>query len=271
MGDLDIAERRVPQDGRVVAARSRATRSTSASSRCRRPAARASSCACSTRSQVLLDARRARHARRGAREPLRGAASARPTAPCSSPGRPAPASPPRSTPRSTRSTRSRRTSSRSRTRSSTSSPGINQMQVNPKAGLTFATGLRSMLRADPDIIMVGEIRDAETAQIADRVGAHRPPRALDAAHQRRAVGDHPPHRDGHRAVPHRLGPRLRRRPAPRAAALHLLQAAHGPHRRRAQGAPASTTPRSTSRPTSPSAARAAATRATRAASASTRS
>jgi len=45
-------------------------------------------------------------------------------------------------------------------------PGINQMQVNLKAGLTFAQGLRSMLRADPDIIMVGEIRDSETARIA---------------------------------------------------------------------------------------------------------
>src|SRR5204863_7866561 len=45
-------------------------------------------------------------------------------------------------------------------------PGINQMNVNRKAGLTFATGLRSMLRADPDIIMVGEIRDSETARIA---------------------------------------------------------------------------------------------------------
>lgn len=44
--------------------------------------------------------------------------------------------------------------------------GINQMGVNRKAGLTFAAGLRSMLRADPDIIMVGEIRDAETARIA---------------------------------------------------------------------------------------------------------
>jgi type IV pilus assembly protein PilB len=44
--------------------------------------------------------------------------------------------------------------------------GINQIQVNLKAGLTFAQGLRSMLRADPDIIMVGEIRDAETARIA---------------------------------------------------------------------------------------------------------
>jgi type IV pilus assembly protein PilB len=44
--------------------------------------------------------------------------------------------------------------------------GITQVQVNPKAGLTFAGGLRSMMRADPDIIMVGEIRDRETAQIA---------------------------------------------------------------------------------------------------------
>jgi type IV pilus assembly protein PilB len=45
-------------------------------------------------------------------------------------------------------------------------PGINQLQVNLKAGLTFPSGLRSMLRADPDIIMVGEIRDGETAKIA---------------------------------------------------------------------------------------------------------
>jgi len=44
--------------------------------------------------------------------------------------------------------------------------GVNQMNVNRKAGLTFATGLRSILRADPDVIMVGEIRDAETARIA---------------------------------------------------------------------------------------------------------
>jgi type IV pilus assembly protein PilB len=44
--------------------------------------------------------------------------------------------------------------------------GITQIQVNPKAGLTFANGLRSMMRADPDVLMVGEIRDRETAQIA---------------------------------------------------------------------------------------------------------
>jgi type IV pilus assembly protein PilB len=44
--------------------------------------------------------------------------------------------------------------------------GVNQIQVNPKAGLTFASALRSILRADPDIILIGEIRDRETAMIA---------------------------------------------------------------------------------------------------------
>lgn len=44
--------------------------------------------------------------------------------------------------------------------------GINQIQVNAEVGLTFASGLRSILRQDPDVIMVGEIRDAETAQLA---------------------------------------------------------------------------------------------------------
>ncbi|MGL4363242.1 MAG: GspE/PulE family protein [Cellulosilyticaceae bacterium] len=46
--------------------------------------------------------------------------------------------------------------------------GINQVQINKKAGLTFASGLRSVLRQDPDVIMIGEIRDAETASIAIR-------------------------------------------------------------------------------------------------------
>jgi type IV pilus assembly protein PilB len=44
--------------------------------------------------------------------------------------------------------------------------GVNQVQMNPKAGLTFASALRSILRSDPDIVLIGEIRDAETAQIA---------------------------------------------------------------------------------------------------------
>lgn len=45
-------------------------------------------------------------------------------------------------------------------------PGIGQTQVNPKVDMTFARGLRAILRQDPDVVMVGEIRDAETAQIA---------------------------------------------------------------------------------------------------------
>src|SRR3970282_1357242 len=44
--------------------------------------------------------------------------------------------------------------------------GVGQIQVNPKIDLTFASGLRSILRQDPDVIMVGEIRDRETAEIA---------------------------------------------------------------------------------------------------------
>ena len=44
--------------------------------------------------------------------------------------------------------------------------GINQVQINTKAGLTFASALRSILRSDPDIVLIGEIRDHETAQIA---------------------------------------------------------------------------------------------------------
>ena len=46
--------------------------------------------------------------------------------------------------------------------------GVNQIQVNPHIGLTFAAGLRSILRQDPDVVMVGEIRDRETAEIAIR-------------------------------------------------------------------------------------------------------
>jgi len=49
---------------------------------------------------------------------------------------------------------------------SSSEAGVTQVQVNPKVGLTFAAGLRSALRQDPDVIMVGEIRDKETAEIA---------------------------------------------------------------------------------------------------------
>ena len=45
-------------------------------------------------------------------------------------------------------------------------PNADQIEVNPRAGLTFASGLRTILRSDPDVILVGEIRDEETAEIA---------------------------------------------------------------------------------------------------------
>jgi general secretion pathway protein E len=45
-------------------------------------------------------------------------------------------------------------------------PGINQIQVKPQIDLTFANALRSIVRQDPDVIMIGEIRDLETAEIA---------------------------------------------------------------------------------------------------------
>ena len=54
---------------------------------------------------------------------------------------------------------------------------INQVQTNPKAGLTFANALRSILRQDPDIVLVGEIRDRETGVIAIEAALDRPPRA----------------------------------------------------------------------------------------------
>ena len=128
-----------------------------------------------------------------------------------------------------------------------------------------------MMRADPDIIMVGEIRDRETAQIAIEAAltGHL---VLSTLHTNDAPdGDHPPDRDGHRAVPRRLGASTasspsasRARSARTASSATILSA----EVLREQRLPRRT---STSRPTSPSAARAAAAPATRAASASTRS
>ncbi len=149
--------------------------------------------------------------------------------------------------------------------------GITQIGVKPEGQPDASpTGLRSILRADPDIIMVGEIRDAETARIAveSALTGHL---VLSTLHTKDAPSaDRPPDRDGHRAVPHRFGGRLRRRPAARAQTLHLLQEARGRQRRSRCAGPASA-PTSTSRPTSPAAASAATSRVTAAARASTRS
>ena len=82
--------------------------------------------------------------------------------------------------------------------------GINQVQINAKAGLTFAAVLRSILRSDPDIVLIGEIRDHETAQIAVEAAltGHL---VLSTLHTNDAPSrGHPAGRDGHRAVPGRL-------------------------------------------------------------------
>ena len=103
--------------------------------------------------------------------------------------------------------------------------GINQVQVNADVGMTFPVALRSMLRQAPNIIMIGEIRDLETADDRDQREPHRPPGFQHAAHERRAVGRRAPGRYRRAAVPRRL---LRARDhgaATGPAALPELQAA----------------------------------------------
>ena len=103
--------------------------------------------------------------------------------------------------------------------------GITQIPINEKKGLTFARGLRSILRHDPDKIMVGEIRDPGNGADCHPVGAHRPPGVHDRARQQRhrrarAVPEH-----GRRAVSVRLGAQLRARAAAGPHHLRALQAA----------------------------------------------
>ena len=81
--------------------------------------------------------------------------------------------------------RRRSTSSPSRTPSRWSARTSTRSAVQPKIGVTFATALRTILRQDPDIIMVGEIRDQRDGAERGPGRADRPPGLLDAAHQRR--------------------------------------------------------------------------------------
>ena len=60
--------------------------------------------------------------------------------------------------------------------------GINQVQVNPRIGLTFPTGLRSILRCDPDVVMIGEIRDRETAKTSVEAAKYKPSEAGAPGH-----------------------------------------------------------------------------------------
>jgi MSHA biogenesis protein MshE len=94
--------------------------------------------------------------------------SAAPAAWCWSPAPPAAARPPPCTPRCPRSTPPRRRSSPSRTRSNTACPASTRCRCNDKIDLTFERVLRSALRQDPDIVLVGEMRDQVTAEIGMR-------------------------------------------------------------------------------------------------------
>ena len=85
---------------------------------------------------------------------------------CSSRARPAPVSRRRSTPRSTEINRPEINIITVEDPVEYRLAGVNQVQINKRAGLTFAAALRSILRSDPDVVMVGEIRDGETAKIS---------------------------------------------------------------------------------------------------------
>ena len=107
------------------------------------------------------------------------------------------------------------------------------MQVNSEDRADVRVGLRAFLRQDPDVIMVGEIRDNETAEIAITRVAHRSPGVLDHPHQRRRRRHHASRRHGDRAVPRGLVARRRARPAPRAPPVPRVPRAVPPDRGRA--------------------------------------
>ena len=128
---------------------------------------------------------------------------------------------------SAKSTGTRRTSSPSRTRSSTTSTTSPRWRSTPSSGQTFATSLRSILRQDPDVIMIGEIRDNETATIACQA-ANTGHMVFSTVHSNDAVdGAVPAARPRRRAVHDRLGPVRRARPAARA---HPLRACKEPYK-----------------------------------------
>jgi type IV pilus assembly protein PilB len=123
--------------------------------------------------------------------------------------------------------------------------GVTQIPVNEKKGLTFARGLRSILRHDPDKIMVGEIRDTETAQIAIQSALTGHLVFTTVPRQQRHRRDRPLSQHGRRALQLRVEPELRAGAASRPHALHGLPPRLPPDRRRAFGVrtPPRTAPR----------------------------
>jgi type IV pilus assembly protein PilB len=91
---------------------------------------------------------------------------------------------------------------------------INQTNVRPEIGFSFAQGIRTLVRQDPDIIMVGEIRDNETAALAVNAALTGHLGALDSAYQQRRRRHPAPSRHEGRVIPFGLDSRHRHRPAP---------------------------------------------------------
>ena len=100
--------------------------------------------------------------------------------------------------------------------------GINQIQVKPQIGLTFANALRSIVRQDPDVIMIGEIRDLETAQIAVQSALTGHMVISTLAHQRRTQHGQPSARHGGGRLPAHFHRERHSGPAPGAFTLHGL-------------------------------------------------
>ena len=233
MADINIAERRIPQDGRISTTIDRAARWTCASPPSRRSTVKRSSCGSSTRDQAelrlsdlgFLPANMRRYESSYTK--------------------------PYGTMLVTGPTGSGKTTTLYATLNILNHPsknvitvedpveyqldGINQIQVNNKAGLTFASALRTILRADPDIILVGEIRDRETATIGIEAALDGPPRPVDLPHQRRRHHPEPAHRDGRRTVPGRQLAGLHRRPTAGPQAVRALQARFSPRPGQAGG------------------------------------
>ncbi len=113
--------------------------------------------------------------------------------------------------------------------------GINQIQAKPQIGLDFAHALRSIVRQDPDIIMIGEMRDLETARIAIQSALTGHLVLSHAAHQQRRRRHHPPARHGRGGLPADLHRQRHPRPAPGApAGADACRALPGHRRRRSR-------------------------------------
>ena len=213
---LDIAEKRLPQDGRIAPAHRRPRRSTCASRRCPPATASAWCCACSTSRRAGSTSTRSAWTRDALtlideliHKPHGILLVTGPTG---------------SGKTTTLYAALERLNDNTRNIMTVEDPieydldGIGQTQVNAKIDLTFARGLRAILRQDPDVIMIGEIRDLETAQIAVQASltGHLVLATLHTNDRRRR--GHAPARHGRRAVPALLEPARRARAAPGARA-----------------------------------------------------